>query len=270
MISIGKQKFGDGKLFIIAGPCLIESEDIVMRTAQTLAKLSDDLELPLIFKGSFRKANRLSGKSFSGIGDQEALGILQKVKSEFNVPVLTDIHETSDVSAAAQICDVLQIPAFLCRQTDLIVAAAKTGKAVNIKKGQFLAAEDMAHLAQKAVDAGNPNIMLTERGTTFGYRDLIVDYRSLIKMKQTGHLVVFDATHSVQQPGGQGGSSGGNREYVLPLAKAAVAVGIDGLFFEAHPDPATAMSDSATQLPLNYVETFLKEIKHLAKITAQA
>jgi len=268
MISIGNQKFGDGKLFIIAGPCLIESEDIVMRTAHTLVKLSRALELPLIFKGSLRKANRLSGKSFSGIGDQEALKLLQKVKSEFNVPVLTDIHETHEVATVAQVCDVLQIPAFLCRQTDLIITAAKSGRAVNIKKGQFLAAEDMAHLAQKAVDAGNSQVMLTERGTTFGYRDLIVDYRSLIKMKQTGHLVVFDATHSVQQPGGQGGSSGGNREFVLPLTKAAIAVGIDGLFFEAHPDPASAKSDSATQLPLDYVETFLKEIKRLAQTTA--
>lgn len=270
MILIGNQKFGDGKLFIIAGPCLIESEDIALRTAKALVKSSQLFDLPLIFKGSFRKANRLSGKSFSGIGDQEALRYLQKVRSEFGIPVLTDVHETSDVAAAVQVCDVLQIPAFLCRQTELIVAAAKTGKAVNIKKGQFLAAEDMAHIAQKAVDAGNNNILLTERGTTFGYRDLIVDYRSLIKMKQTGHLVVFDATHSVQQPGGQGGSSGGSREYILPLTKAAVAVGIDGLFFEAHPDPSKAMSDSATQLPLDDVESYLKEIKRIAQITAQA
>ena len=270
MIQIGNQKFGDGKLFIIAGPCLVESESVVMRTAETISKLAQKYDLPLIFKGSYRKANRLSGKSFAGIGDQEALKLLQKAKSVFGIPVLTDIHETPDAAIAAQVCDVLQIPAFLCRQTDLIVAAAKTGKVVNIKKGQFLAAEDMAHIAQKAVDAGNKNIMLTERGTSFGYRDLIVDYRSLIKMKQTRHLVVFDATHSVQQPGGQGGSSGGNREYVLPLTKAAIAVGIDGLFFEAHPDPAMALSDSATQLPLDYVETYLKEIKRIAQITTQA
>ena len=270
MIQIGNQKFGDGKLFIIAGPCLVESESVVMRTAETISKLAQKYDLPLIFKASYRKANRLSGKSFAGIGDQEALKLLQKAKSEFGVPVLTDIHETPDAAIAAQVCDVLQIPAFLCRQTDLIVAAAKTGKVVNIKKGQFLAAEDMAHIAQKAVDAGNKNIMLTERGTTFGYRDLIVDYRSLINMKQTRHLVVFDATHSVQQPGGQGDSSGGNREYVLPLTKAAIAVGIDGLFFEAHPDPAKALSDSATQLPLDYVETYLKEIKRIAQITTQA
>lgn len=270
MITIGNQKFGDGKLFIIAGPCLVESEAVVLRTAQTLTKLTAALGLSFIFKGSYRKANRLSGKSFSGIGDHEALKLLQKVKSEFSVPVLTDIHETINAPIAAEVCDVLQIPAFLCRQTELIVAAARTGKAVNIKKGQFLAPEDMAHIAAKAVDAGNSQIMLTERGTSFGYRDLVVDYRSLIKMKQTGHLVVFDATHSVQQPGGQGGSSGGSREFIRPLTRAAIAVGIDGLFFEAHPDPAKAMSDSATQLPLDSVESYLKEVKHLAQITAQA
>ncbi len=270
MITIANQKFGGGKLYVIAGPCLVESETVVMRTAESLTRIVQALSLPFIFKGSYRKANRLSGKSFAGIGDQEALGLLQKVKSEFGILILTDIHETTDAAAAAQVCDVLQIPAFLCRQTDLIVAAAKTSKAVNIKKGQFLAAEDMKHIAQKAVDAGNRNIMLTERGTTFGYRDLIVDFRSLIKMKQTGFPVVFDATHSVQQPGAQGGSSGGNREYVLPLTRAAIAVGVDGVFFEAHPDPANAMSDSATQLPLDYVESYLKEIKRLAEITAQA
>lgn len=270
MISVAGQKFGGGSLFIIAGPCLVESEDVVMETASGLDRIARKLKLPLIFKASYRKANRLSGKSPSGIGDDKALAILQKAKSQFGFPVLTDIHETGDAARAAEVCDVLQIPAFLCRQTDLIVAAAKTGKAVNIKKGQFLAPEDMAHLAQKAADAGNKNIMLTERGTTFGYRDLVVDYRSLIKMKETGYPVVFDATHSVQQPGGRGGSSGGSREYVLPLTKAAVAVGVDGVFFETHPDPSNALSDSATQLPIESVESFLKEVVALAQTHSQA
>lgn len=270
MIQIGNRSFGDGKLFLIAGPCLVESEEIVLTAARILQKLADRYNFPLIFKSSYRKANRLSGQSFSGIGDDRALRILEQVKREFDLPVLTDIHETSEAAIAAEVCDVLQIPAFLCRQTDLIVAAAATGKAINIKKGQFLAPEDMAYLAQKAVAAGNDKIMLTERGTTFGYRDLVVDYRSLIKMKASGHLVVFDATHSVQQPGGQGGSSGGAREFVLPLTKAAVAVGVDGLFFETHPDPSQAKSDSATQLPLSEVERYLTEVKKIAETTTQA
>lgn len=270
MIEIGSKKFGDETLFLIAGPCLVESEQIVMQTAERLCEITRRLKLPLIFKSSYRKANRLSGKSYCGIGDQEALRILQKVRSEFAVPVLTDIHEVSEACVAAEVCDVLQIPAFLCRQTDLVVAAAKTGKAINIKKGQFLAPEDMAVIAQKAVAAGNSNIMLTERGTTFGYRDLVVDFRSLVKMRASGHCVVFDATHSVQQPGGNGTSSGGHREFVLPLTRAAIAVGIDGLFFETHPDPAVAKSDTATQLPLAEVESYLQEVRRIAEIAARA
>jgi 2-dehydro-3-deoxyphosphooctonate aldolase (KDO 8-P synthase) len=269
MIQIGNRSYGDGKLFLIAGPCLVESEEIVMTTAEKLCKLAERFGFPLIFKSSYRKANRLSGKSYSGMGDDRALRLLESVRTKFGVPVLTDIHETSEAATAAEVCDVLQIPAFLCRQTELVVAAAATGKAVNIKKGQFLAPEDMGHIAGKAVAAGNRNIMLTERGTTFGYRDLVVDFRSLIKMKETGHCIVFDATHSVQQPGGQGGSSGGCREYVLPLTKAAIAVGIDGLFFETHPDPSQAKSDAATQLPLADVEKYLVEVKRIAEITAK-
>ncbi len=270
MIQIGNRSFGGGRLFLIEGPCLIESEEIIFVTAEKLRQLSERFDFPLIFKSSYRKANRLSGKSFSGIGDDRALRILEEVRKGFDLPVLTDIHETSEAAIAAEVCDVLQIPAFLCRQTDLIVAAAATGKAVNIKKGQFLAPEDMTHIAQKAAAAGNRNIMLTERGTTFGYRDLVVDFRSLVKMKATGHCVVFDATHSVQRPGGLGGSSGGAREFVLPLTRAAVAVGIDGLFFETHPDPAQARSDSATQLPLAEIEQYLTEVRKIAEITAQA
>jgi 2-dehydro-3-deoxyphosphooctonate aldolase (KDO 8-P synthase) len=270
MIYVDGKAFGDSRLFLIAGPCVVESEAITMQTADRLCKIARQLGFPLIFKSSYRKANRLSGKSFAGLGDEEALRILQKVRSEFAVPVLTDIHETTEAAVAAEVCDVLQIPAFLCRQTDLVVAAALTGKAVNIKKGQFLAPEDMTIIAQKAIDAGNTNIMLTERGTTFGYRDLFVDFRSLVKMKASGHCVVFDATHSVQQPGGRGLSSGGNREFVRPLTRAAVAVGIDGLFFETHPDPSQAKSDSATQLPLDSVESYLQEVKRIAAIAAQA
>jgi len=270
MITIGAEQFGGGRFFVIAGPCVVESEIITLQTADRLREITRRLQLPLIFKASYRKANRLSGTSFTGIGDEAALRILERVKREFALPVLTDIHETGDAATAAPVCDVLQIPAFLCRQTDLIIAAARTGRALNIKKGQFLAAEDMAHLAQKAVDTGNRNIMLTERGTTFGYRDLVVDFRSLVRMKQTGHAVVFDSTHSVQQPGGSGGASGGLREFVRPLTRAAIAVGIDGLFFETHPDPAQAKSDAATQLPLAQVESYLEEVKRLAEISAQA
>ena len=270
MITVAGRSFGGDQLFLIAGPCVVESESMIMKTAKRLSILASEFGFPLIFKASYRKANRLSGESFSGIGDQEALKILEKVRTELNLPILTDVHETNEVGAAAEVCDVLQIPAFLCRQTDLIVAAAKTGKAVNIKKGQFLAAEDMSVIAQKATAAGNKNVMLTERGTTFGYRDLVVDFRSLIKMKQSGHCVVFDATHSVQKPGGLGISSGGSREFTWPLTKAALAVGINGLFFETHPDPASARTDSATQMPLDEVESYLKEVKRIAQITTQA
>jgi len=265
MISVGNLSIGDGKLFLIAGPCVVESEELILRTAERLSELAEKFQFPLIFKSSYRKANRLSGSSFTGIGDQEALKILSKVKTDLNLPILTDIHEPSEAATAADVCDVLQIPAFLCRQTDLILAAAKTGRAVNIKKGQFLAPEDMAHSAQKAVDAGNNKVMLTERGSSFGYRDLIVDFRSLVIMKETGHIVVFDATHSNQQPGGKGGSTGGNREFVMPLIRAALAVGIDGLFFETHPDPEHAKSDAATQIPLDEVEKYLEEVRRYAQ-----
>ncbi len=265
MFSVGDITIGDGHLFLIAGPCVVESEEMIFQTAEQLLALSRKYQFPLIFKASYRKANRLSGESFSGIGDQEALEILSRVKARLGLPLLTDIHEPSEADPAAEVCDVLQIPAFLSRQTDLITSAARTGRAVNIKKGQFLAPEDMAHSAQKVVDCGNEKVMLTERGTSFGYRDLIVDYRSLVTMRQTGHPVIFDATHSNQQPGGKGGSSGGNREFIHPLTRAALAVGIDGLFFETHPDPAHARSDAATQMPLDQVESYLQEVKRYAE-----
>jgi len=265
MFKVGDITVGNGKLFLISGPCVVESELMVLKTAERLKSLAARFEFPLIFKASYRKANRLSGSSFSGIGDQEALTILAKVKSKLGLPILSDIHEPSEADPAAEVCDVLQIPAFLSRQTDLITSAARTGKVVNIKKGQFLSPEDMSHSAQKVVECGNSKVLLTERGTSFGYRDLIVDFRSLVTMKETGHPVVFDATHSNQQPGGRGGSSGGNREFVFPLTRAALAVGIDGLFFETHPDPTHAKSDAATQMPLDQVETYLEEVKRYAE-----
>ncbi len=268
MIKVGNVEFGGRKPFLIAGPCVVESEEMIMRTAEKLADISKRLGFQLIFKSSYRKANRLSGKSFSGIGDQEALRILEKVKTDFGLPVITDIHEVPEAAIAAEVCDVLQIPAFLCRQTDLLVAAARTGKAVNIKKGQFLAPEDLLVTAQKVVDQGNPNVMLTERGTTFGYHNLVVDYRSLMIMREGGHCVVFDATHSVQRPAGAGQLSGGNREFIRPLTRAAVAVGIDGLFFETHPNPAEAKSDAATQMPLDEVEDYLLEVDRIAQARA--
>lgn len=268
MIKVGNVEFGGKKPFLIAGPCVVESEEMIMRTAEKLSEISTRLEFQLIFKSSYRKANRLSGKSFSGIGDQEALRILEKVKQTFGLPVITDIHEVAEAATAAEVCDVLQIPAFLCRQTDLLVAAARTGKAVNIKKGQFLAPEDLLVTAQKVIDQGNMNVMLTERGTTFGYHNLVVDYRSLMIMRKGGHCVVFDATHSVQRPAGAGQSSGGNREFIRPLTRAAVAVGIDGLFFETHPNPAEARSDAATQMPLDEVEDYLMEVDRIAQAGA--
>ncbi|MCK4857829.1 MAG: 3-deoxy-8-phosphooctulonate synthase [candidate division Zixibacteria bacterium] len=265
MIQIGGKEFGGEKPFLIAGPCVIESEEMILQTAERLTQVTERLDFQLIFKSSFRKANRLSGQSFSGIGDEKALRILEKVKTTFGLPLLTDIHEESEATPVAQVCDVLQIPAFLCRQTDLLVAAARTGKAVNIKKGPFLAPEDMLVTAQKVVDQGNHNLMLTERGTTFGYHNLVVDFRSLIIMKESGYCVVFDATHSVQYPAGAGKASGGDRQYIRPLTRAALAVGIDGLFFETHPNPAAAKSDPATQLPLSEVEDYLQEVDRIAQ-----
>ena len=243
-------------LFIVAGPCVVESEDLLRTVASALVDICSRYELPLVFKASYRKANRSSVHSFTGIGDQEALRALAAVREEFDIPVLTDIHTAAEAVLAAQYVDVLQIPAFLCRQTDLLQAAGETGRVVNIKKGQFLAPDDMAKAVDKVRATGNNRVWVTERGTTFGYHDLVVDFRSLPVMRRTGCPVVFDATHSVQQPG-IGEQSGGRREFIPALARAAAAVGIDGLFFETHPDPAHAKSDAATQLPLSEAEEFL-------------
>lgn len=246
-------------LVLIAGPCVVENRDIVFRTAEHLCELCRRYEMPLIFKSSYKKANRTSVTGFTGLGAEEAFRILADAKREFSVPILTDIHTENDALLAAQVADVLQIPAFLSRQTDLLVAAGETGKAVNIKKGQFLAPEDMGHAAEKVASTGNKNILLTERGTSFGYHNLIVDMRGLVILRSFGYPVVMDATHAVQIPS-QGSASGGQPEFILPLARAAVAVGIDALFIETHPDPVKALSDAASQLPLSSVDQLLRQI----------
>lgn len=244
---------------VIAGPCVVESYEVLERVAQKLSEIESRLPLSFIFKSSYRKANRTSGLSFTGIGDMAALGLLAQIKEEFGFPILTDVHLPDEAALAAQVADVLQIPAFLARQSDLLEAAAATGKVINIKKGQFMSPEDMKFAREKVVAAGNPNVLLTERGTTFGYGDLIVDFRSLQIMREFGSPVIFDATHSVQRPS-QHGQSGGAREFIPSLARAAMAVGIDGIFIETHPNPAEALSDKATQLPLEELEQLLTSL----------
>jgi 2-dehydro-3-deoxyphosphooctonate aldolase (KDO 8-P synthase) len=249
-----------GEFFLIAGPCVAESESLCLQVAETVKKLCDARNVPYIFKASYRKANRLSGQSYTGPGDREGLAMLATVKSKLGLPILTDIHETIEIPAAANVADILQIPAFLCRQTDLIVKAAQTGRWVNLKKGQFLAPEDMKPIAEKA---GTKKVMLTERGSTFGYRNLVVDFRSLIIMRDMGFPVVFDATHSLQIPGGGGSVSTGQPEYVIPMARAAAAVGINGLFVETHPSPKDAKSDAGAMLPLAQMEQLLDEVLNI-------
>jgi 2-dehydro-3-deoxyphosphooctonate aldolase (KDO 8-P synthase) len=250
---------GGAPLVLIAGPCVVESRDLVFRTAERLKVAATRAEIPLIFKASFKKANRTSLSGFIGLGMDEALTILADAGRAFDLPLVTDVHREEDVAPAAQAVDMLQIPAFLSRQTDLLLAAGRTGKAVNIKKGQFLAPEDMAHAAAKVASTGNTNILLCERGTSFGYHNLVVDMRGLVIMRALGYPVVMDATHAVQIPS-QGGSSGGRPEFILPLARAAVATGIDALFVETHPDPPNALSDAASQLPLAMIHRLLDEV----------
>jgi 2-dehydro-3-deoxyphosphooctonate aldolase (KDO 8-P synthase) len=252
-----------GPLFFIAGPCVIENRDHCLKIAEQLAAARDRLNLPLIFKASYDKANRTSQQSFRGPGEGEGLKVLNEVQRRFNLPVLTDVHETSQVPAAADVVDVLQIPAFLCRQTDLIAACARTGKTVNIKKGQFLAPWDMKNVVEKFISSGNRKLWLTERGSSFGYNQLVVDYRALLIMRGLQVPVVFDATHSVQIPGGAGTSSSGNSEFIEPLARAAVAVGVNGIFMEVHDDPARALSDGPNALPLEKFETVVKKLVEL-------
>lgn len=246
--------------FLLAGPCVIEGEDMALRIAEKITEITTRLQIPYVFKGSYRKANRSRLDSFTGIGDEKALKILRKVGETFGVPTVTDIHETHEAAMAAEYVDVLQIPAFLCRQTDLLVAAARTGKVVNIKKGQFLSPGAMQFAAQKVVDAGNRQVMLTERGTTFGYTDLVVDYRGIPQMQAFGFPVVMDVTHSLQQPNQTSGVTGGMPALIETIAKAAIAVGADGLFIETHPEPAIAKSDGANMLQLDLLEGLLTRL----------
>lgn len=244
----------------MAGPCAIEGEEIALRIAEKIVTLTDKLNIPYIFKGSYRKANRSKGSSFTGIGDEKALKILEKVGKTFDVPTVTDIHESGEAAMAAAYVDVLQIPAFLCRQTDLLIAAAQTGKVVNVKKGQFLSAGSMKFAVEKINDSGNNRVILTDRGNTFGYQDLIVDYRGLPEMQGFGVPVVMDCTHSLQQPNQSSGVTGGKPELITTIAKAAIAVGADGLFIETHPDPANAKSDGANMLNLALLEDLLVKL----------
>jgi 2-dehydro-3-deoxyphosphooctonate aldolase (KDO 8-P synthase) len=249
--------------FLIAGPCVLESQTLATSIAKHLVELTADLGIPLIFKASFDKANRTSGSSFRGPGLAQGLKILAAIKKRFGCPVLTDIHDIAQVRTAAKVIDVLQIPAFLCRQTDLLIAAAKSGRAVNVKKGQFLAPEDVNNIAAKLRAAGCDDYFVTERGTTFGYHNLVVDMRGLALMRQAGHRVIFDATHSVQRPGGQGTSTGGDRSMAPVLARAATAVGIDGLFLETHPRPDESPSDGPNMIPLAQMEALLRTLKRI-------
>ncbi|MCX7936252.1 MAG: 3-deoxy-8-phosphooctulonate synthase [Bacteroidota bacterium] len=252
-------------LQFIAGPCVVESEAITYTVAERLALIRERMGISLLFKSSYRKANRTSIRSFTGLPMDVALRILAGVRERFNLPVLTDVHESWEVPHVAAVVDAIQIPAFLCRQTDLLLAAGKSGKTVNIKKGQFAAPEDMIKAVEKVRSTGNNHVLVTERGTTFGYHDLVVDMRSLIRMRATGARVFYDATHSLQQPS-IGETSGGLRSMIPPLARAAVAIGVDGIFFETHPQPEKALSDAATQIPLDYAERFIEQLLEIDEL----
>jgi 2-dehydro-3-deoxyphosphooctonate aldolase (KDO 8-P synthase) len=266
-IALGSLRLGGGNpLFLIAGPCVIESEAHARMMAEKVARIAADAEIPYIFKASYDKANRSSVKSFRGPGLKEGLRILGKIKDELKLPVLTDIHDASQAASAAEICDVLQVPAFLARQTDLLVAAGKTGRIVNVKKPQFAAPQDMSNVLEKIASTGNENVILTERGASFGYQNLVVDFRSVPIMQKLGCPVVFDATHSVQLPGGQGHASGGQPEFIEPLARAAVAAGVDGIFLETHDNPSAALSDGANALPLSQLPGLLARLKELSTL----
>jgi len=269
-ITIDSIKIGaDRPLVLIAGPCVIESEEATLRHAERLLTICNGLSMPLIFKASYDKANRTSIGAFRGPGLKEGLRILAKVKESLGLPVLSDIHSIEQIAPAAEVLDVLQIPAFLCRQTDLLIAAARSGRVINVKKGQFLAPWDMKNVAGKLAASGNENIILTERGVSFGYNNLVVDMRSFPVMRASGYPVVFDATHSVQLPGGQGESSGGQREFVEYLSRAAVATGIDGIFMEVHEDPDTALCDGPNSIPLGELALLLKKLRAIDAVVKQ-
>ncbi len=269
-IKIGQQEFGKDKLFIIAGPCVVEEESIMMKTAEKLKKIAENLDLPFIFKSSYIKDNRSSLDFYHGPGLEEGLKMLEKVKKAFDVPVISDVHQASEVKAAAEVLDVIQIPAYLCMQSSLVSEAAKTQKAINIKHGQFLAPENMIKPVQKIEHFGNKNIMVTERGYTFGYNDLIVDPRSFYELQQTGYPVIFDITHCIRRYGiPSSDPNGGTRQYLGPIARAGVAAGIDGIFIESHPVPCEALCDAASQYPLDELEEFLKPLIEIHNIEKQ-
>ncbi|MCS6990382.1 MAG: 3-deoxy-8-phosphooctulonate synthase [Chitinophagales bacterium] len=265
----GLRIYDKPSFFLIAGPCVVENREVLDSIAATLNNVCDELQIPWILKASYRKANRSRLDSFTGIGDTEALEILAEVGKKHGVPVLTDVHNPWEADRAAAYVDVLQIPAFLCRQTDLLIAAGRTGKWINIKKGQFIAADQMTYAAEKVAATGNQHIMLTERGTLFGYHDLVVDFRSIPVMKKTGYAVVVDCTHAVQQPNQRQGVSGGQPEMIEPIARAAIAVGCDGIFLETHPEPSRALSDAATMLPTGKVRFLLERLQLLYRAVSE-
>jgi 2-dehydro-3-deoxyphosphooctonate aldolase (KDO 8-P synthase) len=271
VVKVGEIKIGGSSpLVLIAGPCVVESRKSVLATAERIVRIAERRRIPLIFKSSYKKANRTSVRSFTSIGMDEALAILAEVRKRFGVPLLTDIHTSEEAVLAADVVDILQIPAFLCRQTELLQAAGKTGRVVNIKKGQFLAPEDMRLAAEKVVLAGSKNVLLTERGTTFGYHNLVVDMRSLTIMRRTGFPVVLDATHSVQIPGGESTQSGGQPEFIFPIARAGVAAGCDAIFIETHPNPPKALSDAASQLKLDLLDELVKQVMAIDAVVKQS
>lgn len=265
--SVKNVTFGDKDLVLIAGLCVIENREHTLKIAGEIKKIAKNLQIPLCFKASYDKANRSAIKSYRGPGIEKGLKILQEVKSELDIPVLTDVHCTRDVKAVAQVVDIIQIPAFLCRQTDLLIAAGKSGRIVEVKKGQFLAPWEMKNICEKIESAGCDKILLTERGTFFGYNNLVSDMRSLVIMRALGYPVIFDATHSVQLPGGKGDSTGGQREFVAPLARAAIAVGIDALFLEVHEEPERALSDGPNSVPLAKLSSLLSQLKEIDRCT---
>lgn len=270
-VQVGEVRFGGGlPLVLIAGPCVIENEAATLRIAERLRSITADLGIPLVFKASYDKANRSSVSSFRGPGIDEGLRILARVKSEFGVPVISDVHDCSQIEPAAAVLDILQIPAFLCRQTDLLVAAARTGKPVNVKKGQFMAPGDMRNVLDKLAEGGTTEVLLTERGSTFGYHNLVVDMRALAIMRELGAPVIFDATHAVQLPGGAGTASGGQRQFVSTLSRAAVGAGIDGLFWEVHEDPDRALCDGPNSLALADLPRLLREVTAIDAIVKDA